>query len=242
MRSQAEVWSPSAGTPTRTNILTNPSDSPIASVCAHGTGWPGSAEWQERIKQRVSEITGSAGFESELALLDEDFADAIQLRPRTVVGLWLRAACLGMTEERDRLSLQLNGGVPRWNDDEPGVIEAASELAAHRYFGSRAGTDQVAATAAQILDADRTGTEQRRAASKLPEKSYVEAVLRYATGDHSAALDNVRPSVALHIRSAFILFVVMKLDIRFELDRLIRDAETLAVERGLRPPLATGTV
>jgi hypothetical protein len=203
-------------------------------------GFP--AEWQERMKKRVSEITGSAGFELELALLNENSAEAVQLRPRTVVGMWLRAACLGMTEERDLLSLQLNGGGPGWNDDEPGVIEAASELAAHRYFGSQASTNQVTALAAQILDAERTGADRRRTVRKLPERAYVEAVLRYATGDHSAAVDIIRPSIALHVRSAFIFFVVMKLDIGFELDRLIRDAETLAGERGLRPPLATGTV
>jgi hypothetical protein len=199
-----------------------------------------SAEWQERIRNKVSEITAGARFESELALLDEAAAVAIRPRPRTVMGVWLRAAGLGMTEERDRLQSQLNGGKAGWNDDEPGVIEAASELAARRYFGSRASTDHVAAIAARLEDAVRTGADPRRAASKLPDKAQIEAVIRYASGDHSAVLDNIRPSVVLHARGAFIFFVIMKLDIVFELDRLICDAEALAFARGLNPPLVAG--
>lgn len=198
-------------------------------------------EWQARVKNRVSEATASASFESELALLDEDAAGAARLRPRTVVGLWLRAAALGMREERmreerNRLVREVNGGQPGWNSDEPGVIEAASELAARRYFGPQASAEQVTALAAQMQEMSRTGAAQRGGASNLPEVDYVEQVIRYATGDHGAALES--NSVAFHVRAAFVVFVFMELDIMFELDKLICDAEALAFERGLNPPLA----
>jgi hypothetical protein len=186
-----------------------------------------SAEWQERIKDRAAEITSSASFASELTQLDKASAASERLRPRTIVGLWLRANCLGLTEEREHFLRQINGGVAGWNDDEPGVVEAASELAARRYFGPRASPDQVTELATQIQD---------RAASTLLQKPDVETVIRYATGDHTAVLRNIRPSLVLTIRGAFIFFVLMKLDIMFELNKLICDAEAIAFERGLKPP------
>jgi hypothetical protein len=200
-----------------------------------------SADWQARIESRASEVIGDPGFESELASLDEAAANAIRQEPRTVVGQWLRAASLGMAEERDRLSRLVNGGTAGWNDDEPGVIQAASELAARSYFGPKANADEVVATAAQLVEAERRAAGLRGRAGSLPDKSYVEAVIRYDTGDRPAGWHNMRPSVALHIRGAFILFVAMKLDIMFELDQLVSDAEALAFERGLRPPLISET-
>lgn len=197
-----------------------------------------SLDWQARIESRLSEITDSPNFESELAALDETAADAVRLGPRTVVGQWFRAMSLGMTEERDLLSHMLNGGKPGWNDDEPAVIQAASELAARRYFGPTASADQIATAAAQVVEADRRGADLRGRAGSLPDKTYVQAVLRHDTGDRPAGWDNIRPSVALHIRGAFIVFVVTALDIVFELDTLIRDAEALAFARGLNPPRA----
>jgi hypothetical protein len=197
-----------------------------------------SAEWQERVKSRVSEITASASFESELALLDEDAARAVRLRPHTVIGLFLRAVALDLAEERDRLQLQLNGGQPGLNRDEAGVVYAASELAARRYFGLRASTEQVAAAAAKMQDQVRAGASRRGIANNLPGGEYVERVIRYAAGDHGAALDGIGPGVAFHICAGFVIFVIRNLDIMFELDKLICDAEALAFERGLNPPLA----
>jgi hypothetical protein len=197
-----------------------------------------SADWQARIDNRVSEITGSGRFESELAMLDEAVAATVGLRPKTVVGLWFRAMSLGMTKERDRLSRLLNGGEPGWNADEPGVLQAASELAARRYFGPKASADQIAATAGLVVEVERRGADLAGRGGGLPDKTYVQAVIRYDTGDHPAGWDNIRPVVAFGIRCAFIMFVVMKLDIMSELDQLIRDAEALAFERGLSPPLA----
>lgn len=66
-----------------------------------------------------------------------------------------------------------------------------------------------------------------------------DRVIRWATGDHGAALDS--SSVAVLTRGAFVLFILMKLNIMFELDKLICDAEALAFERGLNPPLAART-
>ena len=198
-----------------------------------------SLDWRARIENRASEVTGEPGFERELARLDKAAADAVRLEPQTVVGLWLRALILGKAEERDRLSRLLNGGKPGWNDDEPGVIQAASELAARRYFGPEGGSDEIPATAARLVERERMGADLQGLAASLPDKSYVEAVIRHDAGDPPAGWHNIRPSVALHIRSAFIIFVAAALDIMFELDQLIRDAEALAFERGLKPPLLT---
>ena len=71
----------------------------------------------------------------------------------------------------------------------------------------------------------------------LPDKSYVQAVITSASGNHAPGLQNVHPRVAFEIRGTFIIFVVMTLDIMFELDTLICDAEALAFGRGLSPQL-----
>lgn len=155
-----------------------------------------------------------------------------------MVGLWFRAMSLGMTEERDRLSRLLNGGEQGWNDDEPGVLQAASELAARRYFGPVVSADKIGATAALVVELERRGADLAGRAGSLPDKSYVQAVIRYDTGDAPAGWGNIRPIVAFGIRLAFMMFVVAKLDIMSELDQLIRDAEALAFERGPSPPLA----
>jgi hypothetical protein len=196
-----------------------------------------SADWQSRFENRVAEIAGSASFESQLAELDEAAAAAVGLRPRTVVGMWFRAVCNGFTNERDRLAGQLNGGEPGWNEDEPGVLQAASELAARRYFGPKANVGEIAATAAQIVEAERRGADLAGRGGGLPDKSYVQAVITSASGNHDPGLQNMPPRVAFEIRGAFIIFVVMTLDIMFELDTLICDAEALAFERGLSPQL-----
>src|SRR5262245_40109716 len=210
-------------------------------VCASDRRAGFSADWQARIESRLSAITGSASFESDLASLDEAAAAAVRLGPRTMIGRWFRAMSLGMTEERDRLARQLNGGEPGWNDDEAAVIQAISELAARRHFGPNASADQIAVTAAQVVEAERRGADARGRGGSLPDKTYVHAVIRYDTGNRPAGSDNIRPSVALHIRGAFISFIIAKLDIMFELDQLIRDAEARAFERGLSPPLIAET-
>jgi hypothetical protein len=188
-----------------------------------------SAEWRERAKGRVAEITASAQFESELSLLDETQGTARRSRPRTVVGLWFRASSLGMTMENVHYQRQMDSGAPGTNLDDASVIEAASRLAARRYFGPRASPDRVAATAAQIHD---------RVPLMLPQKSSVEAVIRYASGDRTAVLAGIEPSVVARARTAFISYVLVNLGIKFELDKLICDAEALAFKRGFNPTLA----
>jgi hypothetical protein len=195
-----------------------------------------SADWQARIENRASEVTGGPNFEPQLALLDEAAADAVRLGPQTVIGLWFRASFLGTTEERDRLSRLLNGGKPGWNDDEGGVVQAASELSARRYFGPEVNSDEITATAAQVVEWERRAADLVGRAGSLPDKTYVQAVIRHDTGDIPAGWHNVRPSVAFRIRREFILFVAVTLDIVFELNQLIRDAEALAFKRGLKPP------
>jgi hypothetical protein len=196
------------------------------------------AEWQARIESRLSEITESGRFEAELALIDEDAAVAFRLRPRTVVGRYLWAGGRGMTEEMRQFNL--NGGKPGWNDDEPGVVAAASELAARRYFGPRASAQWVAEAVAQIQKAERTGAE-RNPPGKISEKSHVEAVIRYAAGEHDLVLEGVPPAALFHIRVALTILVIKNFDLTFEANKLICDAEALAFERGLNPPLADGT-
>jgi hypothetical protein len=66
--------------------------------------------------------------------------------PRTYIGRWMLASMLDQRELRDRLTATLNGGSRvGWNDDEPAVVEAASELMLRRYYGPD-GPDDVAVT------------------------------------------------------------------------------------------------
>jgi hypothetical protein len=189
-------------------------------------GFP--AEWQERAKSRVAEITANGRFESDLALLDENQAAAQRPQPGTVVGRWLRASTLRMTAESDHYFRQLYTAGLGWHKDEVSVIEAASELFARRYFGPLASPDRVAAIAAQIYSRS----------SFASEKSSAEAVIRHLSGDHTAALSDIPPYVISNVKLMFIFFVIVNLDIEFELDKLICDAEALAVKRGFNPTLA----
>lgn len=78
-----------------------------------------SPERQERAESRVAEITASAQFESDVALLDEAQATAERSKPRTVVGRWLRASGLEPTAERDQYQRQMNSAEHGRNDDGP---------------------------------------------------------------------------------------------------------------------------
>jgi hypothetical protein len=190
-------------------------------------GFP--AEWQERAKSRVAEITASGRLESDLALLDENQAAARRPQPRTVLGRWLRASTLRMTAESDHYFRQLYTAGLGWHEDEVSVVAAASELAARRYFGPQASPDRVAAIAAQIYSRS----------SFASDKSSVEAVIRHLSGDRTAAvLSDIPAHVISNVKLMFIFFVITNLDIEFELDKLICDAEALAVKRGFNPTLA----
>lgn len=195
-------------------------------------------EWQDRIRNRASGVTASPGFVSQLGALDQAAADALTLRPRTVMGQWLRATCLGMRAESERLGRQLNGGQPGWNDDEPAVIRAASDLAARRYFGLQASPGAAAAVAAEMTDRARSGAELRGTRSTLPEQACLEAVIRQAAGDQNVSLTGFSAQAVFEARSAFTVFILVKLEAMYELDSLICGAETQAFERGFDPPLA----
>jgi hypothetical protein len=186
------------------------------------------ADWRERISGREAELTASGRLEAEIAALDGT-AGAGQPRPRTVVGRWLEALILGAEEERQRLNPQLNGGAPGWNDAEPAVVEALTVLVARRYFGSQASADQLVETPAELA---------RRFADKPEYADNVGAVIRHAAGDHTADLSHIKPVTLLSLRGIFIVFAFSKLDLAFEVDKLIGNAETLTFERGLNPPLA----
>jgi hypothetical protein len=63
-------------------------------------------------------------------------------------------------------------------------------------------------------------------------------VIRHLPGDSTAVLSDILANVIFHVKMMFIFFVIVNLDIEFELDKLICDAEALAVKRGFNPTLA----
>ena len=153
-------------------------------------------------------------------------------RPRTNVGQWLRATLLRQTELRDRLKNKLNGGkVKGWNDDEPAVVQAACELAVGRFFGTTYDVRAVTTFAAELYEA--------AAHDPRYDQLKTEAVIRSALGEQDIDTAGITPGQKYLIRGMVVTFVYGKLRLgEAELDRLITDAEKIAVKRGWNPPLA----
>jgi hypothetical protein len=76
--------------------------------------------------------------------------------------------------------------------------------------------------------------------SVVPSYLEIEAVIRAALGDPYAIVDDISPSVLLKIRDRLILVAWHKQGwSETDVDQLIASAETVAFERGWRPPLAS---
>ena len=149
-------------------------------------------------------------------------------KPRTYVGLWLRAGLLGENELRRELTGKLNGGKDGWNYDEPAVVDAACEIVVRRFFPSDVDVREIAAIA----------SDMRQKSKSLPGQLKVEAVIRAALGEADVVIDDIKPPELLHIRGAVVAYLFIILGAKFSVDELIIEAENIAFERGWKPPLA----
>lgn len=153
----------------------------------------------------------------------------LRAKPRTYVGMWLRAGLLGENETRRELAGKLNGGRDGWNYDEPAVVEAACELAVRRFFSADVDARDITAIA----------EDMQQKSKALPGSLEVEAVIRSALGEPEVVIDDIRPPDLMHIRAAVIGYLVINLKANFAVDELIAEAENVAFKRGWHPPLAT---
>jgi hypothetical protein len=153
-------------------------------------------------------------------------------RPRTYIGLWLRASLLGESETYRRLGQRLNGGKAGWNDDEPAVVEAACELAAQQLFGSEYDGQMIADFV--------SGMRTRITRGKVPpSQEEMEAAVRAAVGDRNSDSVNIKRSELFNIRVAVLVNISDGLSLDSEaIDVLLVNAEVLARRRGWVPPLA----
>ena len=158
-------------------------------------------------------------------------AESVSSRPRTYVGLWLRASLRGESETYRRLSRSLNGGRNGWNDDEPAVVEAACELAVQQFFGSERDDQMIADFV--------SGMRARIARSKLPPgQAEVEAVVKSALGGTNVDVAHIKRSELLNIRTAVLVNISDGLSLDGQaVDVLIVSAEERAGSRGWSPPL-----
>ncbi|HEY1919863.1 MAG TPA: hypothetical protein VGH27_30190 [Streptosporangiaceae bacterium] len=154
--------------------------------------------------------------------------------PRTCVGQWLRAVLLRQQERGNALRLKLNGGHSTgWNEDEPAVAQAASELLLRQFFGSEYDVRAVTQFAGQLREA----TAGDNAISQLK----AEAVIRSDLGESDVATSDIKRGEEFRIRMAAMALVTRRLETdAATLDPVLVDAERLAFERGWHPPLADG--
>jgi hypothetical protein len=152
-------------------------------------------------------------------------------KPRTYVGRFLRAALLDQREERSRLERRLNGGKSGWNDDEPAVFRAASELMVRRYFLRDVDVREITKFVSDIRAKIHSATP--------PDQLEAEAVIRAALGEKDIVTDDIRPAEEFNINGLIVGQITRKL--RFseaDIDELIADSERIAFEQGWNPPLA----
>lgn len=153
--------------------------------------------------------------------------------PRTVVGQWLWVALLGRGDElQDRLHRRLNGGQPGWRSfDEAAVVEAAGELAAHRLLPSGADQSRITAMAADMRSKMR--------ANDLLGPAVMVEVMRSALGHQDVDFTNIGNNSIFMAYGGVVGYAYFKLGMdEAALTQLIADAETIAFDRGWKPPLA----
>jgi hypothetical protein len=131
---------------------------------------------------------------------------------------------------------KMNGGKKGWNYDEPAVFQAVCELAVRRFF-STVYTD---GAITEFVSDMRSKIAVYKAP---PEQQDIEAVIRAAFDDNSVRLDNIERAELYNIHGAVTANIVDKLALNSrDVDRLIADAEQIAIERGYNPPIASETV
>jgi hypothetical protein len=155
-------------------------------------------------------------------------------RPRTVVGLWLRAMLMRDVEVRRQLTRELNGGKKGWNYDEPAVVQAICELMVRRFFGTNYDVREITAAVSFMRAADQ-------AQNKTPHGQLeMEAVIRSALGETDVDISGIIPPVLMEIRGAATAYCSFKLALREpDVIQMIAEAERIAFERGWNPSLAS---
>lgn len=152
-------------------------------------------------------------------------------KPRTYVGLWLRAGFLHQQELRKELQVTLNGGKPGWNNDEPAVVEIACQIASRRLF--KGGYD--ASDIAKIVDVMRAATEGDSPVDPLK----AEAMIRDALGEPDIDVKNIDPGQKFRLRYLIAVTSTSLLESdEVAVDEIIADSERIAFERGWKPPMA----
>lgn len=152
-------------------------------------------------------------------------------RPKTYVGLWLRAALLNQPELQKQLGVTLNGGKADWNYDEPAVVEAVCVLALRRRFPS--GADP------QAITAFVSGVRNRIHSETPPGQRETEAVIRFALGDPDVRVGHI-PTLELLLAqyvTAAEACIQLGLD-EAAINQMIIEGERVAWEQGWQPPLA----
>jgi hypothetical protein len=154
-------------------------------------------------------------------------------RPDTVMGLYLRAVI--MRDDAgiiDRLGRRLNNGQSGWNRDEAGVMQAACDLAARRYFGPGYDIREVSDVVSFMRSANLAG-------GKTPHGQLeTEAVIRHALGETDVDVKGINAQVAFEVQIEVTAFIVWKSKFTEpQVDELITEAERLARKRGWDPPI-----
>jgi hypothetical protein len=152
---------------------------------------------------------------------------------RTVVGQWLLVALLGLVDElRDRIHQRLNGGQPGWRSfDEAAVVEAASELAAHRLLPSGADQPRITAMTAEM--------RSKMHANYLLGPIAMVEVMRAALGQRDVDSKNMGNNSIFTAYDGIVGYSYLKLRMdEASLAQLIGDAEAISFGRRWKPPLA----
>jgi hypothetical protein len=153
-------------------------------------------------------------------------------RPRTCVGLWLRAALLDQRELRDQLRATLNGGKAGWNYDEPAVVEAVCLVALRRLFP--AGLD------AHAISAFVSDLRSRIHSTPPPGQLETEALIRAALGDPDVIIRHIPYAEVFQAHTAVIGAACVRFGLNeAAIDQMINEGERIAFAHGWQPPLAS---
>jgi hypothetical protein len=147
--------------------------------------------------------------------------------PVTLVGTWLAAVLRRDRDERDRLGPRINGPRPGLADDMA-VVQAASEIALRRYFGTAYDVRDVTLLAEFVRDSWE---------SRLPlSLMQIEAVIRAALGEQNIDLRGVDAASRFRVQvlATFGTSHWLSLDEDAALE-LVAEAETEAINSGWHP-------
>lgn len=152
-------------------------------------------------------------------------------KPRTYVGQWLRAMCLRQRELRIELQATLNGGKPGWNDDEPAVVEFASQIVLRQLFGNEYEAGEIT----NFVNNLQAATEGDPPVDQLN----AEMLIRDALGEAKIDVKGISPGQRFLVRALMAATGAYLLDLNeAAVDEIISDSERNAFEHGCKPPIA----